>query len=227
MSLELAVRLTEILLAIAFIQQSLEQLKISKQLSYLFLIRLFLSVLLLAGLKTEWVFLALVINTLFILNRFQGPYNGGSDRMGHLIACCLCLVHFMPTIQWQEYIFGYLAAQLILSYFIAGWVKIVNPEWRNGRALRDVFCFSVYPTSESLRGLAKRPKLLWMGSWSVMLFEIAFPLTLLSQPTLIAGLTIAALFHFANSCLFGFNRFFWAWLAAYPSILWLQERIFL
>ncbi len=226
MSLELAIRLTEILLAIAFIQQSFEHLRASKQNPYLFSTRLFLSVLLLIGLQTQWVSLAIVINTLFILNRFQGPYNGGSDRMGHLIICCLCLVHFIPTVQWQEYIFGYLALQLILSYFIAGWVKIMNPEWRNGRALQDVFSFSAYPTSESLRELANKPKLLWVASWSVILFEIAFPLTLINQPALMIGLIIAAIFHFANACLFGFNRFFWVWLAAYPSILWLQGRLF-
>jgi len=32
-------------------------------------------------------------------------------------------------------------------------------------------------------------------------------------------------FHLGNACIFGLNRFFWVWLAAYPSILWLQGRI--
>ena len=59
-----------------------------------------------------------------------------------------------------------------------------------------------------------------------MLFELAFPLTLLTQTTLIMGLAVAATFHFANAGLFGLNRFFWIWLAAYPSILWLQNRVF-
>ncbi|MBT6427374.1 MAG: HTTM domain-containing protein, partial [Rhodospirillaceae bacterium] len=151
---------------------------------------------------------------------------GGSDRMSHLILCCLCLVYFMPTVQWREYVFGYLALQLTLSYFISGWVKIVNPDWRSGRALQDVFQFSAYPVSESLRSWADRPRLLWAMSWAVMLFELIFPLTLLTQATLIMGLAVAATFHFANACLFGLNRFFWIWLAAYPSILWLQHRIF-
>jgi hypothetical protein len=41
----------------------------------------------------------------------------------------------------------------------------------------------------------------------------------------VIGLTLAALFHFVNACLFGLNRFFWIWLAAYPSLLWLQQRV--
>jgi hypothetical protein len=63
-------------------------------------------------------------------------------------------------------------------------------------------------------------------SWAVMLFELAFPLTLVSQASLAAGLTVAALFHLANACLFGLNRFFWTWVATYPAILWLQDRLF-
>lgn len=226
MSLDNAIRLTEILLALAFLQQSIEHFNAPRDERLLFLPRIILSILLLLGFQTQWVSLALVILGLFILKWFQGPYNGGSDRMSLLILCCLCLVYFMPTVQWREYIFGYLALQLMLSYFIAGWVKIVNPQWRDGRALQDVFRFSAYPVSEDLRNWADRPRLLCLMSWAVMLFELLFPVTLLTQTSLIIGLAIAAMFHFANACLFGFNRFFWIWLAAYPSLLWLQQRIF-
>ncbi len=226
MSLDLTIRFTEVLLALAFLQQSVEHLYAPRDEQRLFLPRIVLSFLLLIGFQTQWVCLALVINGLLILKRFQGPYNGGSDRMGLLILCCLCLAHFMPTLRWQEYIFGYLALQLVLSYFIAGWIKIVNPEWRNGRALQDVFSFSAYPVSEALRVWASWPRLLCLMSWVVMLFELLFPLTLLTQTTLIIGLVIASFFHLANAFLFGLNRFFWIWLAAYPSIIWLQQRIF-
>lgn len=226
MNLDDALRLTEILLGLALLQQSLEHLSISKNERSLFLPRTALSFLLAFGFQAQWVCLALLVIGLFILRRFQGPYNGGSDRMGLLILCCLTLSYTQPLTQWREYIFGYLALQSVLSYFIAGWVKIVNPEWRNGRALQDVFRFSAYPVSESLRTWADHPRLLFLMSWSVMLFEILFPFTLLTQITLVIGLIVAAAFHFANACLFGLNRFFWIWLAAYPSIFWLQQRIF-
>ncbi len=227
MNLELAIRLTEIMLGLALIQQSVEHLSAPKDEQGLFLPRIVLSALLVAGLWVPLVCLGLVAHALCILKRFQGPYNGGSDRMSLLILCCLSLVNFMPNVQWQEYVFGYLALQLIWSYFSAGWVKIMNPEWRTGRALQDVFCFSAYPVSERLRGLADKPRLLCAASWAVMGFELAFPLSLLTLPTLIIGLVSAAVFHLANAFLFGLNRFFWIWLAAYPSILWLQQRIFI
>jgi hypothetical protein len=73
--------------------------------------------------------------------------------------------------------------------------------------------------------MAARPRLLLAMGWGVMGFELAFPVAFLWRPALVAGLVIAGTFHAANACLFGLNRFFWIWLCAYPSILWLQERI--
>lgn len=229
MIFEAAIRLTEILLGFAFVQQSIEYLRVADTLfptnRYLFIARLLLAVLLMVGFQTTWVLLLLVLIGLVMLHRFQGPYNGGSDRMSLLILCSLCLVHFAPSLYWQEITFGYLSLQLVLSYFISGWVKVINPDWRSGRALCDVFQFSAYPVSESLRAWSNKPRLLFTLSWGVILFELFFPFSLLSVSSLYVALAIAASFHLANACLFGLNRFFWIWLAAYPSILWFQLRI--
>ncbi len=224
MNFDDAIRLTEVLLGFAFAQQSIEHFKSFADEQRLFIPRFILSVLLIIGFQTAWVALLLFVLGLAILHRFQGPYNGGSDRMSLLILFCLCLVYFAPTQRWQEIAFGYLALQLVFSYFFSGWVKIINPEWRNGRALCDVFQFSVYPVSESLRRWWESPRVLFVMAWGVMVFELIFPLLLLSHTSLIVALIIAASFHFANACLFGLNRFFWIWMAAYPSILWFQLR---
>jgi hypothetical protein len=226
MTLEPAARLTEILLALAFLQQGLEHLRGFSNERRLFLVRTGLCLLLLLGVAAPWPLVGLAILSLFILHRFQGPYNGGSDRMGLLALWCLTLSRLAPTPEWREIAFGYLGMQLMLSYFVSGWVKVVNPQWRSGRALRDVFQFSAYPVSEGLRRWARRPRVLFLMGWAVMAFELAFPLTLLWRPALIAGLAVAATFHLANACLFGLNRFFWTWLATYPAILWLQARLF-
>ena len=226
MTLDVAIRWTEILLALAVIQQSAEHLGRFRDERVLFGVRIVLCGLIIASVGGPWPLAGLALLSLIILGRFQGPYNGGSDRMGLLALWCLLLAQVLPTERGREIAFGYLGAQLVLSYFIAGWVKLLNPDWRKGQALRQVFAFSVYPVSESVRGWAQRPAIIMAMSWAVILFEIAFPLTLVSQGTLIAGLAIAAAFHLANACLFGLNRFFWTWLAAYPAILWLQGRLF-
>lgn len=227
MDIEHVLRLTEICVALAFIQQSAEHLTATYAYErQLYRLRLLLSALLLGGLFSPWLCLALLVLSLFTLHRFQGPYNGGSDRMSLLILFCLTAAHFMPSVALKEVALGYLALQLVLSYFIAGWVKIINPEWRNGRALQDVFRFSAYPVSETLRGWADKPKTLWAAGWAVIIFELIFPLTILTQPTLIIGLVLAACFHFSNAFFFGLNRFFLIWISAYPALIWFQDRIF-
>ena len=225
MSFEAAARLTETLLALALIQQSLEHLRRFRDERVIFLARIGLCLAVVLGVASPWPLVGLAILSLVVLYRFQGPFNGGSDRMGLLALWCLTLARLLPTPHGREVAFGYLGVQLMLSYFIAGWVKLRNPEWRTGRALRDVFQFSAYPVAEDLRRWADRPRVLLIMSWTVIVFELAFPLTLVSRTTLFAGLAVAAAFHLANACLFGLNRFFWTWLAAYPAIVWLQERI--
>ena len=226
MNFDSAIRLTEILMGFAFVQQSIEHLIVQTYERRLFLVRLILALLLIIGISTAWVSLLLLLVAALLLLRFQGPYNGGADRMSVLMLTCLCFTHFAPTLHLQELAFGYLALQLVLSYFMSGWVKIINPKWRNGIALRDVFQVSTYPVSEQLRSWALHPNRMLFMSWAVMLLELLFPFTLVSNISLIAALVIAAFFHFSNACLFGLNRFFWIWVAAYPSILWLQQRLF-
>lgn len=226
MSLDYAIRLTEILVGFAYVQQSVEHFKSFGYERYVFILRFFLSILLIIGFETSWVIALLLLLGLIILQHFQGPYNGGADRMSLLVLCCLCLVYISPTIRWKELAFGYLALQLVLSYFISGWVKLINQDWRNGRALSDVFLFSAYPVSESLRNYSNSPRLLLIMSWFVILIEILFPLSLFTSTSLIIMLVITSIFHFTNACLFGLNRFFWIWISAYPAILWFQHRIF-
>ena len=224
MTFEMALRLTEMSLGWASVQQSAEHLVGPRREQVVFGLRLGFGALLVVGVWVPFVLLALLALGVAALHLFDGPYNGGSDRMGLLCLVCLTLGHWLPP-QMSEAALAYLAVQLVLSYFISGQVKLVNAEWRSGRALRDVFAFSAYPVSKRLRGLARYPGVLRRASWGVIGFEVAFPLALISMPILILALTFAAGFHLANAFVFGLNRFFWTWLAAYPSILWLQGRL--
>lgn len=225
MLLEQAVRYSEIILALAYAQQSIEFIRGLQPEKTLGVIRLLLSILLLIGFQPVWVEAGLFIIACVLLYRFQGPYNGGSDCMSILVLLCLFLSHIAPSAFWQQLALGYLAFQLTFSYFQSGYIKIINADWRSGQALADVFAITAYPVSEHARRWAKSPQLMFVMSWSVMVFELLFPLSLLNQYALITALAIAATFHLANACLFGLNRFFWIWPAAYPIILWFQSRL--
>lgn len=216
MSIEAALRATELLLALALMQSSAEHLATPRERA-LYAPRVMLCVLLASGIASALAALALFAHSLLLLHRYQGAYNGGSDKMGLLAVFCLCLAQIAPELG-----LGYLALQLILSYVISGWAKIVNPEWRSGQALEDVFAYSAYPVAGNIAALARHPRLLFLGSWAVILLELAFPLALLSTHALIVALVLTAAFHLANAVLFGLNRFLWVWLSTYPALLWFQ-----
>ncbi len=219
------VRLTEVLLAAAVAQQSLEHLFAGHGRG-LFGLRLVLCGCLAFGVGGAFAVWGLWGASLVMLWRFQGPYNGGSDKMTVLILSCLSLAHLAPSPYWAEMAVSYLAVQLVLSYFVSGWIKIINPEWQSGRALCDVFRFSAYPVSEGLRAWADQRAVLFAMSWAVMLLEVLFPLALLHPDALKLALVCTAAFHLSNAVCFGLNRFFWIWLCAYPSLIWFQDRIF-
>ena len=225
MSFDAAVRLSEVLMGFAFLQQSMEHLVAPWQERRLFITRIALAVLLMIGVAPFIVEGLLLLLGVAILHRFHGPYNGGSDRMSLLLLTCLFLSHLALARLWQELALGYLAVQLVLSYAMAGGLKLVNPDWRSGRALTDVLQFSVYPVSDDIRAWCVSSTLMTSLSWALILFELLFPLTLVNGAALKVGLATAAAFHFATACMFGLNRFLWIWLAAYPPLLWFQQRV--
>ena len=222
MNFDDAVRLLEIGVALALVLRAIEHLTSERA---LFTLQAAGAVLLLVGefrAEAVWSLLALLLWQLW---RFQGPYNGGSDKLALLAVTCLAVVHAAPGAFWKELALSYLAAQLALSYVISGWVKLCNPDWRNGQALADVFAFSAYPVSEGLRALAQIRRLMKAASWGVIMLELAFPLAFLSPVALAAALILTASFHLVNAVLFGLNRFFWIWTACYPALIWFQARI--
>ena len=227
MLLDQAVRFSEIILAFALVQQGLEYCRGLQPEKTLGFLSICLSILLLLGFYPVVVEGALLILMGILLYRFQGPYNGGSDCMTALVLLCLFLSHIAPITFWKEIALGYLAFQLCFSYFQSGYIKIINPDWRSGHALKDVFSITAYPVSEQVRKLGQSPKLMLSMSWLVIVFELAFPLSLFNQTSLILALIVAAFFHLANACLFGLNRFFWIWLSAYPILIWFQYRLIL
>lgn len=217
-----ALQLTTLGLGLAIVQQCCEHLRAARAERLLFSLRFAAAALLITGLQPLLALgLLLVLGSLSLL-RFNGPYNGGSDRVTLLITLCLFAAYLAPRLALQKLAFGYLALQITYSYFQSGWVKVTNPAWRSGQALVDVFAYTAYPVSEHTRRFAQNPQLLQVMAWAVFGFELLFPLTWLHPAAMVTGLIIAGSFHLANACLFGLNRFFWIWLCAYPALLWWQ-----
>ncbi len=225
MSFLLAVRWSELLLGAAIAVQCAQHLSLGNGEWRWYTPRLVLAILLACGVAPQITAGLLLFTSLLLFSRYHGPYNGGSDRMGLLLLCGLWLAHVLPQPAWRAIALGYVAVQLVASYFLAGVVKLAERSWRNGQALQDVFAFSIYPVSADLRALASRRTWLMCAGWGVMLFELAFPFALLDARALQGALALAFTFHVVNAALFGLDRFVWVWLAAYPTLLWFQSAL--
>lgn len=147
----------------------------------------------------------LIVTTWLVGLQWRGTFNGGSDimTMHILIAWCVSLVfpHF------EKICLFYVAAQIILSFFIAGMSKVREQEWRNGHALKKFL---------SREGWDITLRQSYFIGWIVIIFEVLFPLSLwLPMPFIV----MAILFQIANVYVFGLNRFFFVWLAGYPALL--------
>jgi hypothetical protein len=170
----------------------------------------------------------LFLSNLAILIRWRGAFNGGSDFMtlvvltGLLIAQIVSL-HSGPELGWRAG-FWYITIQSITSYFMSGSVKLLRSEWRNGSAMITFLNAAIHgplPTGHWLR----KAWLAALGSWAFILWECLAPLALLDARLALLFCIIAALFHFLVFWFFGLNRFFWAWLATFPAIVWCAGQI--
>ncbi len=167
--------------------------------------------------------LLLFASTLLILIRWRGAFNGGSDFMSVAVLSGLLLAHLAapwlgPVLAWKAGL-GYVAIHAITSYFISGAIKLVSREWRNGSALPyflDGGLYGPLPADSAYR----RPAVAIACSWAFILWECAFPFALAGPAVAVVFCAVAALFHFLVFRYFGLNRFFWAWLASFPAIIY-------
>lgn len=220
MAFETALRLVEVGLALAILQRGAEHLRHDV---WLFVPQMVCAGMVLAGFAVPVALFGAWAFGVAQLWQFRGPYNGGADKMLLLGLTCATVATTVPPA--AELALAYLAVQLVLSYVVSGWVKLRNPEWRSGQALAEVFAFSIYPISTATRAWASHTTALRRASWAVIGFEVAFPLALVSAPILWIALAGAATFHLLNAWMFGLNRFVWAWLPAFPALIWLQSRL--
>ncbi len=171
------------------------------------------------------VALTLLFFTGLSLHLRNFPYGiDGHHRMMLVIVGALWLQQLAPTSPLvQQATLWFIALQSVLSYVTAGWGKVSAPSWRSGDGLLQALNTpSVGATPVVAHFLAQYRWVATTCNWGVMLIECLFPLVLFSPPPLaFLWLGWGLLFHGMNAVMLGFNKFFWAWTATYPAILYI------
>ena len=187
-------------------------------------LRLALALTLFSGWVNTASAVLLFVSSVLLLFRWRGAFNGGSDFMtlvgvsGLLIAQLAGSLTDNPELGWRAGLW-YVTVYVVSSYFVSGWVKLLRPEWRSGRAMTIFLDGGVYgplPTGS----LYRHPTVAALVSWTFTVWEGCFPLALFDVRIAWFMCCIAPVFHFLVYWHFGLNRFFWAWLATYPAVLY-------
>ncbi len=170
------------------------------------------------------MYLALFVVHFFICLRFRGTFNGGSDQMFLQVLLSLSIGFGFYKSGLGKWALVYLAVQLLYSYFKAGLSKLKSPSWRSGLAVSSFLKASPYRLE--LKGRIERnTQLLRLGSWAVIVAEILMPLSAFNLRAAFLFCGAALLFHLVNVGLFGLNRFFWAWLSAWPAVFYITTLL--
>jgi hypothetical protein len=206
------------------IQRSLIQKGLSfPNVLYLMGLRIALAILLIIVGGNSLVLFSLLLIQLIFLFRFQGAFNGGSDFMTTLILTSLFVgVSFRAEFWPLRLALSYIGVQAVLSYFISGYLKVFQSDWRSGRALQVFIVGNRYQSPQFLLEWIRDLRTARTFSIFVLVFELSFPLALVGPRFCIFYCFLGFTFHLLNFWVFGLNRFVWAWLASYPAIYYLS-----
>ncbi len=242
----IAIRATQLLLGIGVVLQAAEVLATrsaharlcvgkhppdfwTQWLTAKMIVRLALSAVLIVGFGkilqvVEPVFyLGLIVSSVGLIVRFNGPLGGGSDSMMFQVLIGLLIASFGVVNPILTRIgLGWIAAQSVLSYFLAGVAKLRNDNWRTGLAVQTLLRSNgPYILFTPARSLANSNSLCIAASWAIILFEVTFPaVLLLPWEGKLAMISAGFVFHIVNAAVLGLNRFIWAWAATYPALLY-------
>lgn len=165
----------------------------------------------------------LFVSTILILIRWRGAFNGGSDFMTLVVLTGVLISQLAQplvgaTLAWKAGLW-YITIHSITSYFISGAVKLLQPEWRDGRILTHFLDGGIHgplPADSLFRHL----RVAMTASWCFIVWECLFPLALAGPQWAMLCCGVAAVFHLLVFRFFGLNRFVWAWCASFPAIIY-------
>jgi len=188
-------------------------------------LRLVVAVLLLAGGRGA-VAPVLWATSLLVNLRFRGTSNGGSDMMLMVVLSALVVAHAgAGSDLLVRAALLYVAAQGVMSYFIAGVAKLGSHAWRDGSAIPRFLATPHFGVPAALSRALGAPQRGRLAAWGIMAFECAAPLALLAPQAMVAYVAVAALFHAFNVWAFGLNRFLLVWSATWPAMVFAASLV--
>jgi hypothetical protein len=142
----------------------------------------------------------------------------GADQMQTIVWAGLFAFSLPLTEMARTAALGFIAAQLVLSYWTSGIAKVFSPAWREGSAVHLITRMATYCSPGLARACGKR-SVSMMFSRLTILFEVCGPVLLLvGRRGAFTFVALGTLFHFGIAITMGLTTFLFAFLAAFPII---------
>lgn len=171
---------------------------------------------------------AISMTVLFVTSlvaSYRTPLFDENAAVMNLTILAALIVHvWMPNNSFVAHIaLWFVALQACIAYLGAGFAKMFSQPWRHGVHLYHVFASSMQRLPTVAIVLRDYSIVAFVLSWFTILIQIAFPLALI-LPTQAAFVIVAATasFHLGVAILMGLPSFFWAFLATYPAVLFVN-----
>ncbi len=118
----------------------------------------------------------------------------------------------------------FIAGQTILSYLTAGISKAISPVWRSGDAIPLIMSSESHGQPWAAAVLDARPRLGRFLTRSVIVYECAFPLILVSRGEIAAALLMIGFsFHMGCAVTMGLNAFLLAFPGSYACVIYVSQ----
>jgi hypothetical protein len=169
----------------------------------------------LQGICTLIAFVSIVLS-------IRGPDGeNGADEMTLIMFVSLSIVLASPDEWvWKCGLF-FVAGQLLLAYCTSGYIRIRESTWRDGSALLVVLRQHTYGNRWFWLRARRHPGWNRWMSRTVLLYECAIPIVFfIPMKFVYFFLAFGVIFHVLNAVVMGLNTFLWAFVAAYPALLW-------
>jgi len=174
--------------------------------------------------------LAAAMLTHLLLMKRRSVYGlDGADQMFAVVFLGLAVYELMPVGSVGSTAgLVYVGAQAVLSYLIAGGAKLRGPSWRDGSAMAGILSTKIYGNTRAAAMLKDRVAIGRIFCWSVITFELTFVVVLfVDRPVMWVMLGLGMLFHAGIAALMGLNSFFFAFVATYPAVAYLNALLHL
>lgn len=161
------------------------------------------------------------------LMRFRG-WQGleGADSLYLMIFSAVAIGEFSGSPAVTIACALFIAAQAMLAYAMSGLLKLRSADWRSGEALPAILRTGIYGNRPLAQLLSRHRTLAVVGCTGVIWFEILMALAPFGPPPLLVLFVSAGLlFHVSVSIAMGLGSFVFAFAATYPTLWYLNTRL--